>query len=344
MNEIIDVEFKELTTLDEKSIDELATETNQLYSQIETIGKVAVVMGVEAGKRLHVIKEKLPHGEWGNWIKENLSFSQRKANYLMKMADAAGDENSLLFSNSQTLANVEISKVFALLEAPEEVQEEVIKDPEFEEKSLRELQSQIKLLKEELRAESEARVRREEDYDELLDENRQIKGQLNILEKQTPDSRAIEQLEKEHQETINALAKENEDLLEELNKEIAKKSEALKKEKEKAKKAKEELEKLKESAYKEAEEKVKAETKAEYDEIEASYKRKLEEANENAAKLKKQLDANSNQSLVAFKLNSSKLQEDFNACVKLCDDFDDEMSTKMRGALKKVLETMIGRL
>lgn len=56
-------------------------------------------------------------------------------------------------ANRTTLSDIEISKVYALLAAPEEVQKAVLDDPKMEEMNVREFQDEIKRLKAELAAE-----------------------------------------------------------------------------------------------------------------------------------------------------------------------------------------------
>jgi len=40
---------------------------------------------IEVGKRLKEAKALLPHGEWGKWLVESVSYSQRTANRLMQL-------------------------------------------------------------------------------------------------------------------------------------------------------------------------------------------------------------------------------------------------------------------
>ena len=61
MNEIIDVEYKEIESLGQKSTPELTTEVNTLWHQMETIGNIGIMMAAEGGRRLNIIQERLPH-------------------------------------------------------------------------------------------------------------------------------------------------------------------------------------------------------------------------------------------------------------------------------------------
>lgn len=91
---------------------------------------------IEIGKRLISAKGSLPHGEWGKYLDEKVDFSQRTANNFMKVANE--------FSNSQTLANLSQSKVFALLSLPQDERETFVKENPVDEMSTRELQQAIK--------------------------------------------------------------------------------------------------------------------------------------------------------------------------------------------------------
>ena len=86
MNEIIDVEFKELRNIEDKTTEELAQEANTLWQQMEIIGNIGLMMAVQAGQRLQVIKSRLQHGEWEKWCEDNLQFSKSKAEKMLKLA------------------------------------------------------------------------------------------------------------------------------------------------------------------------------------------------------------------------------------------------------------------
>lgn len=152
MMEIVNAEYREIENLDSKSTEELTAKTNTLYQQMQLIGAMGIQVAAEAGRCLTKIKERIGHGNWGDWCKRNLDFSERKAQNMMKLAAEMHEKNGI-FSNPQTFADIEISKVYALLAAPEEVQKAVLDDPKMEEASVREFQDEIKRLKAELAAE-----------------------------------------------------------------------------------------------------------------------------------------------------------------------------------------------
>ena len=181
--EIINAEYREIVDLDEKSTEELTEKANTLYQQMQLIGAVGIQMAADAGRCLTKIKERIGHGNWGDWCKRNLEFSERKAQNMMKLAAEMHEKNGI-FSNPQTFADIEISKVYALLAAPEEVQKAVLDDPKMEEASVREFQDEIKRLKAELAAER-AKEQVDTSAEELAAAEQKIKelsAQVKILQ------------------------------------------------------------------------------------------------------------------------------------------------------------------
>lgn len=73
---------------------------------------------IEIGRRLIRAKEILPHGAWGNWLRERVEFSHPTANRFMQVARE--------FGNSSALKNLNPTKIYALLEVPAEEREQFI--------------------------------------------------------------------------------------------------------------------------------------------------------------------------------------------------------------------------
>jgi len=85
----------------------IAAEINTIRHQT---GKILLAGTIEIGRRLKEAKDLLPHGEWGKWLKESFSYSQRTADRLMKLCeeygtklltslDSDGNPNSSLVTN-----------------------------------------------------------------------------------------------------------------------------------------------------------------------------------------------------------------------------------------------------
>lgn len=101
----------------------------------------------EIGKRLCEAKEKLNHGEWGEWLKEKVDFSQSTANNYMNLYSEYGDGSAVLLglgANSQTFANLDYSKAVKLLAIPSEERESFVIENDIENKSARETDKLVK--------------------------------------------------------------------------------------------------------------------------------------------------------------------------------------------------------
>ena len=100
------------------SFEEIESETRlqQLAVEIVTFDRqakiTAVSCAIEIGERLLEAKELVPHGEWGNWLKKNVNYSQSTANNFMRLYKEYGNNQGSLFTtvtNSQAIMNLERS-------------------------------------------------------------------------------------------------------------------------------------------------------------------------------------------------------------------------------------------
>jgi chromosome segregation ATPase len=133
--------MSEENKLQVRPLETIENEIN-FYKQQTAIGII------EIGKRLIEAKEQLPHGEWGKWLEERVEFSNVTATRFMRVAKEGG--------NLSTLKDLSQSKIFALLDIPQEEREEFISNPHevngqtktVDEMTSRELQKVIKEKKE----------------------------------------------------------------------------------------------------------------------------------------------------------------------------------------------------
>lgn len=324
MEQIIDVEYKEVVDLNSKTTEDLCREVNLYWNQMELIGKLGLEFAARAGQRLNIIKGRLQHGAWEEWCKKNLSFSTRKANRMMKLAEKMSDEDSLFFK-SDNLSDIGISKVWELLAAPEEVAEEVIKNPDLPDMTVKDLQTEIQKLKE-----------KNENLEDALKQS---------AEKNTAVEIALNQRIKELEEDLKNHKDVDPEILAEKEKELQTAKDKLEKEKEKLNKLKETTNKEKDEIAAEALKKAEDIAKVKYEET----TRQLKESNQQAAKEIDRLQklAGSNTELAIFKVKSEQLQQDFNACLTSIIDIeadDQEKATKLRHALRAVMEKLIERI
>lgn len=95
---------------------------------------------IEIGKRLIEVKEKLPHGEYLNWLENSVDFTERTAQRFVKVATA--------FSNATPVSHLGTRKLFALAGLDEEDREELMQKNNVEDMTTRELEQVVKEKKE----------------------------------------------------------------------------------------------------------------------------------------------------------------------------------------------------
>ncbi len=322
---IVNAEYREIEELNEKSIEELTKKTNALYQQMQLIGAMGIQIAAEAGRCLTVIKERVGHGNWGDWCKQNLQFSERKAQNMMKLSAEMREKNSI-FANPQTFADIEISKIYELLSAPEEVQKAMIENPETEDMNVREFKDEIRRLKEELAAE-----RAKEKINESEEELAQAKKRIEELTKEL-NLHSSEKSEAEWQKELDSLKSE-----------IEKETEKAAKAAEKLKAAKAEAEKKAEAAAEEAVEKAKKEAAEKFKEENKLLIDSNRQAAEEIDRLQKRLENNAQPEIAGFKIHADQLQQSFNACLESAnriESSDAEQAQKMRTALKTIMQKL----
>lgn len=107
-------------------------ETNIIRLKRETAENI-----IQIGLELSRAKDKLSHGEWGDWLRDKVDFSQRTASTYMNIAKAFG-------SNSQAISNLSVTKLGMLLDVPEDKRENFIEEHNVKDMSTRELKEVIK--------------------------------------------------------------------------------------------------------------------------------------------------------------------------------------------------------
>lgn len=330
MNEIIDVEYKEIIPLEEKSTEELKTEVNMLFSKMDVIANVGLMFMIETGQRLNILKARLGHGNWEPWAKENLNFSLRKANYMMKFASKVEDENSI-FSKSANFADIGISKVWALLSAPEEVAEEVVNNPELPDMTVKELEKEIRRLKEK---NADLKKELEDSSDESLSLQLDLRAQIDQL---VTELKIYEETPAKSEETEKEIA--------DLKTQLEKANTALEKEKEKTKKAKASIEEEKQKAADEAAKTAKEEALAKFKEDNKLLIESNQQAAEEIDRLQRLLENNSQPEIAEFKVHSDQLQRSFISCRGCIGQITDtEKANKMCMALKTIMQQLIDSL
>ena len=336
MMNIVETQYKEITSLQDRETEQLTIEVNTIYQQMEAIGNIGLQLAAEAGERLIEIKGRLAHGEFESWCKDNLTFSKRKAENMMRWSQKCKDENSI-FSKTQTFTDLGISKVWALLTAPEDVAEEVIKEGASD-MSVRELQDEISRLKSEKKTAQEYARATEEEQANLEEE-------IEILKRQLEESRR--ESERKAEDENSQSTPEAEEEIEKLKKKLEVAEANLQKTKEKLKTEKNNSEKKIEEAISQAKAEAQKEAEKKASESFADITKKYEESQNVINKLQTALANSENKALAIFKVKSDLLQESFNSCLASIEDVaaeDQEKGDKMKTALRQIMSNQIERL
>ena len=333
----IDVAFQTEISIENKSTEQLTAEVNVRYRQAEQLAGMSAMMLADAGRRLIEIKARIPHGQFETWCADNLEFSKSKAEKMMKLAERVADENSL-FSKTETFTDIGISRVWALLAAPEEVAAEVIETNDVESMTVRELKAELARVKEE----KEAAERKAEMIDHNNDD---IRKELASMQRKLSETVS----EKEFAEMQAAAQAQKEDLTKELSEAKAEAADIqakLDKAKEDLKKQKAKQKDLEAARDEEVKRAIEGKT-AEIEEQAAARAREssqelLDRTQRQVGDLQEYIEAKlSNTSLMEFKVYVDQLQDIY---FKICDIIteenqrDEATGAKMQTALQKIVE------
>lgn len=286
---------------------------------------------VHIGRKLVELKEIVGHGNWLPWCKENLGYSDRQARRYIEISENYGSGNSA-YSNWTTSSNLSISKAYSLLQLPEDEVESFAEEHDIQDMTVAQLEAEIKEWKSKAEAADASLTEEKSRNAELMDvidegEKRRLElvNEITELEAQTADPEEIEKLKSQ-----------------------------LEKEKEKVKKAKADLATEKENVQT----KIDAAVNAKSDELKKAAEieqqrniRQLEVnlkyASEEAQHLRKQLEQSESEEIATFKVMSKQIQQDFNemnTAIQAMAQKDFDQSERMKGALKRIMSELTGRL
>ena len=127
-----------------RSVETVTLEIRTLQHQAQ---QMLLSYAIEIGRRLVEVKALLPHGQWGDYIKEQVGYSQSTANNLMRVFEEYGAPQQSMFgagANSQALGNLSYTKALRLLAIPADEREAFAEEHHVEELSTRQLEQAIK--------------------------------------------------------------------------------------------------------------------------------------------------------------------------------------------------------
>ncbi len=125
---------------------DIAVITAEIKSIQQQAKALALMYAVEIGRRLEEAKRALPYGAWGDWLKNEVDFSQSTANNFMKLFEEYGSAQISIFGasvDSQTFANLPYSKALQLLAVPANEREAFAEEIGAADLSVKELKAAI---------------------------------------------------------------------------------------------------------------------------------------------------------------------------------------------------------
>lgn len=305
MSNIVEAEYQVIS----ESSRSLPVIVAEIKTMETTVYRVTLQGIIRIGECLEEAKQQVGHGGWYDWCKDNLGYTQKQAQRFMQIARTYGNENSP-YSNVTNLADLSISKALALLQVPEEQVENFVETHDVDSMKFKELEEEIKALKEE-KAEAEA----------MREEAAKLKIELDELKASGADPEKIAELEAK-------LEKQKEK-----NKKLTEDLKAEKDSKEKA---------IAEALDEKAVELQRQARQQSIKELEAA-KHEKEELQERIEALTRKLENSSNENTLAFKLRVDQLQEVFTDCVEhIRAEVDLDTAQKMRTALGAVMDSLKG--
>lgn len=183
----------------------IAVEINSIKDQTR---KMLLYTAVEIGRRLTEAKSLVSHGEWGKWLADSVSYSQRTATNLMRIYEEYGDKPKLSLvsaeSNWQTSANLNFSQAVALLGLAQGEREQFIQENDVENMSVRELEQVIKERDQALKEKESLRrdlENRNKEISQLCEQLDRLKTELKEAQEQGASMEEIDRLNDELQFT-----------------------------------------------------------------------------------------------------------------------------------------------
>lgn len=192
-----------------RTVETVTLEIRTLQRQAQ---QIMLGYAVEIGRRLEEVKAILPHGQWGEYLKNEVEYSQSTANNFMRIFREYGAAQQSLFggTKSQAFANLTYTKALRLLAIPnEEEREQFIAEHDVEAMSNRELDKALKEREEALEAAAAAReeakgLRREADQAKKAQEEAAARAQ-RLQDALSEANAAAQNAEAEHGKMLQEL-------------------------------------------------------------------------------------------------------------------------------------------
>ena len=131
-----------MNSMTDRTPERIATEINVIKEQAR---EVFCRSAIEIGRRLFEAKSMIPHGSWGKWLEENVDYSERTAQNLMRVYEEYGRN-----ANPQAIADLSYTQAVILLGLDRETRAELMETQDVAGMSTRELQEEVDKLNREI--------------------------------------------------------------------------------------------------------------------------------------------------------------------------------------------------
>lgn len=353
---------KNLTTTRTPSA--IADEINSIKTQAGAVMASAFSFArrsvFEIGKRLEEAKSLLHHGEWGNWLAENVDYSESTANNIMRCYREFGDEQIDMLSgvsDADFFSSLKQSQMVELFALPKHERRAFVDEHREElesgEMSVRELKEEIKRLKEKNDQQAEDIRFNDETYNKLIEEFKQQGEELAALKSAPAPEPVVQevivnqpseaQLEAVRAEAEEQLRAEFEEKLDAAEKEHAKEIDGWEVEAENWKQENVRLEKERDDEKKAAKQAA-ADHKADMERLKADHEKEMATLRESLKKQAKAQTAGADPSVVRVQIALENFRREVRTVAQVLNLLREDGDEKKAVMLQAQVERTVGAI
>lgn len=327
---------------------DIQTVTTEIRTLTQQGQRLILEYAIEIGRRLCEAKSMLPHGEWGNWLREEVEFSQSTANNFMRMFEEYGADQISIFgaeAKSQTIGNLPYTKALKLLALPAEEREEFVQTQDVAHMSSRELERAIRERDAARKQAQDAEGQIECLQRDLSASNEVAEALRTELSRAQADVKAADDEAVKNERELKLKLEEAEDALAEAKKEIEAAHKQIGELRENTEIPQEKLDKLAMDAEEAAKKRFEEQRKKLIAAAKESEK-KAKDAEARVEELRRKLSTASKET-AQFELMFRKVQEDFAELLKMVSAIEDgnaELGMKLRKAVAAVAEDVLRKV
>ena len=324
-------------------------ETDRLAAEINLIKQQAarqlLTASIEIGERLTQAKAIVPHGEWEQWLADNVDYSQSTAQNLMKIYREYGSDQ-LGFAGKtalDTFGKLSYTQALELLALPSDQREEFVETHDVEDMSTRDLHQAIAEVKAEAEKELEE-AQREKQI--ILTRALTAERTAESAERTAEEAKRALQLEKDRTNDANSKAETATAQRDRAEKALLKQAAATEKAQKEIAKLKSQVEELTKPRELTAEERAAIEKEiaskyeadiAQLNLLAADTKLENERLRSEREALEEKYKKQANADLQKFQALFEVLQRDLAACLSLADTIGGETGEKLKALVKKTV-------